>query len=75
MNRKRFIKLLMSYGYARNDALRMSDLSKTPYSSYLQYYNSLSLALCFRSIGISFHEFSKQIQRVAKNLSLVFNYF
>lgn len=75
MSRKRFIKLLMSCGYTRNDALRMSDLSKTPYSSYLQYYNYISLALCFRSIGISFRKFSNQVKRVAKNLNLLFSYF
>ena len=75
MSRKRFIKLLMSHGYSRNEAVHISDLSKTPYVSYQQYYESVRLGLSLKKIGISINRFSKRLAEMAKNLNSIFKYF
>lgn len=42
MTRKRFIKLLMSYGYSRNRAVQIAKNTNVPYQNNIAFYSSLN---------------------------------
>lgn len=59
MTRKRFKKLLMSYGYSRDDAEWLTDFAKNSVMSYADFYNSRKYAFeAFKVLHITKMQFA-----------------
>ncbi len=68
MSRKRFIKLLMSYGYSRNMAVQIAENVQRKKLSYADAINLFRLSI---KISCYFKYLKKGLTEVAKNITKV----
>lgn len=68
MTRKRFIKLLMSRGYSRNETINRADLSLTIWSSYSELWKWMQLEIALRPITNAFIRLGRGAKRVEQRL-------
>lgn len=65
MKKKRFMRLVMSYGVQRNEAERMA-LNVGAVGSYEEFYANLRLALIFRPLARAFEKIYKAAADTAR---------
>ena len=63
MTRKRLKKLIMSYGYQRNEAERMVWDANKAYTSYDQYYSDHHFGFVLKKIGIKLRASFKGVKK------------
>jgi len=70
MTRKHLKKLIMSYGYQRNEAERMVWDANRVYTSYDQYYSDHHFGFVLKKIGIKLRSSFKDVK---KNIEVATN--
>ena len=63
MTRKRLKKLIMSYGYQRNEAERMVWDANKVYTSYNRYYSDHYIGFVFNKVGIKIRTSFKGVKK------------
>lgn len=72
MTRKRFIKLLMSYGYQRNDAhyiaAKVQKDKRTYAEAFKWYYTPIRISCCIDAMTTSLKRMAKAMQKWARTI-------